>query len=112
MIIDMEKKKTKPISPEEKKFNEEFGKRVLQRRDAKGLTSEKLAELSKISYQWVSTIENGHTKRGVSLYVAFCIAQALGTTVEDLVGKELIIDEDYAFELMQRARERKKLRSA
>ncbi len=108
MILLMEKKKTKPVSPEEKKFNDDFGLRIKSRKEEKGLTSEKLAEMANISYQWVSTIENGRTKRGVSLYVAHRLAAALGTSIEQLIGQELEIDEDTAFEMMKRARERKK----
>jgi len=112
MILIMDKTKTKAVTPEEKKFNDDFGRRVRARRDEKGITSEKLAEKSDISFQWVSAIENSKTKRGVSLYVAHRIAKSLGTTIEDLIGQELNIDEDTAFELMKRARERKSAKSA
>ena len=112
MITKMDKKKTKAISPEEKEFNDSFGRKVRELKLKKGLTSEKLAEMANISYQWVSTIENGRTKRGVSLYVAHRLAKAVGTTIEDLIGEPIEIDEDTAIELMIKARERNKLRSA
>lgn len=112
MILYMEKSKTKPVTEEEARFNAAFGSRVKARRDALGITSEKLAEESGISYQWVSTIENGRTKRGVSVYVAHRLAKALNVSIEQLVGEELVIDEDTAFELMKKARERKNVKSA
>ena len=110
LLMEKKKSKTKPVSPEEKRFNDEFGERVRDRKLQKGLSSEKLAELAEISTQHLSNIENGHLRRGVSLSVGFRLARALGETIEGLVGTEIVVDEDTAFEMMQRARERKRLR--
>lgn len=108
----MDKTKVRKVDPAEKKFNEDFGFRMKERKESKAITSEKLAELAGISYQWVSAIENGRTKRGVSLFVAHKVAKALGTSIEDLIGIDMQIDEDAAFDLVIKARERKKLKTA
>lgn len=108
----MEKKSSRKMSPEEKAFHASFGERVKNQKEKVGLTSEKLAEMAGISYQWVSSIENARTKRGVSLYVAYKLSRALRVPIENLIGAELLIDEDTAFELMKKARERKNVQSA
>jgi transcriptional regulator with XRE-family HTH domain len=61
-----------------------FGDAVRRRRKALGLTLEKLAERSKLSPNYIGTIENG--RRDPSLSTIQQIARALGAPAADLVG--------------------------
>jgi len=59
-----------------------FGKRVKEIRQEKGLSQEKLAELSSLHRTYISAVELG--KRNISLINIEKIAKALGCQVKDL----------------------------
>lgn len=59
-----------------------FGKRVRDKREAKSLSQEDLADLAGLDRTYISGIERG--LRNPTLLISLKIAQALGTTVEDL----------------------------
>jgi transcriptional regulator with XRE-family HTH domain len=59
-----------------------FGKRVRDKREAKSLSQEDLADLAGLDRTYISGIERG--LRNPTLLISVKIAQAMGTTVEDL----------------------------
>ena len=59
-----------------------FGAKVRERREAKGLSQEDLADLADLDRTYVSGIERG--LRNPTLLMSVKIAKALGTTVEEL----------------------------
>jgi len=65
-----------------------LGQRVRQRRDEKGLSLSALARASKDSKGYLSQIENDAAPRP-SGDTLFKMANALGTTVADLLGREI-----------------------
>ena len=65
-----------------------LGQRVRQRRDEKGLSLSALARASKVSKGYLSQIENDAAPRP-SGDTLFKMANALGTTVADLLGREI-----------------------
>lgn len=66
-----------------------IGRRVRKFRDERGLTQTQLAKDAKLSKSYLSEIENGETPRpsGRTLYA---LAQALGVTMSDLLGRQLL----------------------
>lgn len=64
-----------------------IGKRIKEFRKGKGLTQEKLAEISGIEPSNISHIERGATKPSLPTLVA--IANALGVTLDELVYSSL-----------------------
>ena len=65
-----------------------LGQRVRQRREEKGLSLSALARASKVSKGYLSQIENDAAPRP-SGDTLFKMATALGTTVADLLGREI-----------------------
>ena len=65
-----------------------LGQRVRQRREEKGLSLSALARASKVSKGYLSQIENDAAPRP-SGDTLFKMATALGTTVADLLGREV-----------------------
>jgi transcriptional regulator with XRE-family HTH domain len=63
-----------------------FGGEVRRRRVALNMTLESLAEQAGVSATYLSAIERGERRRGLSLNVAFRIAKGMGTDIPDLVG--------------------------
>jgi transcriptional regulator with XRE-family HTH domain len=61
---------------------QKFGSRIKQFRTTKGITQEKLAELSGLSRQYLSDVERG--TRNISLVNIHKIANALETTLSKL----------------------------
>lgn len=59
-----------------------FGKRVREVRTEKGLTIEKLAELSELTYSHISRIEFGMLN--ISISTAEAVAKGLGMTLHEL----------------------------
>lgn len=59
------------------------GENVRKARLAKGLTQEKLAELSGLTQQYISELENG--KQNPTVITLYELGQQLGATVADLV---------------------------
>ncbi len=83
-----------------KVVNEPLGRRVLQRRTARGLSQPQLARLSGISQQNIASIERGLVKRPGR---ALELADALHTTVEwllDARGPEVVKRYDPAEEAL------------
>jgi transcriptional regulator with XRE-family HTH domain len=62
---------------------QKFGSRIKQFRSAKGITQEKLAELSGLSRQYIGDVERG--TRNISLMNIHKIANALETTLSKLL---------------------------
>ncbi|WP_282478159.1 helix-turn-helix transcriptional regulator [Vibrio sp. ABG19] len=62
-----------------------FGSNVARLRKARGLSQEKLAELTELDRTYISSIERG--KRNVSLINICRIADALGCPPENLLSK-------------------------
>ncbi|MCD8217299.1 MAG: helix-turn-helix domain-containing protein [Clostridiales bacterium] len=73
---------------EYEEFNQRSGKRILEVRTRKQYTRECLSELAGISAKFLYDIEMG--RKGCSAYVMYCLASALDTSVDYLLG----IDED------------------
>jgi transcriptional regulator with XRE-family HTH domain len=67
----------------------QIGQRVRRFREERGLTLSALASTAELSKSYVSAIENGETPRpsGQTLYA---IAEALGVTMSDLLGRRLL----------------------
>ena len=65
-----------------------LGERIKQRREEKGLTAADLARRASLSKGYLSEIESGRAPRP-SAEILYQIAVALGTTVADLLGKEV-----------------------
>jgi transcriptional regulator with XRE-family HTH domain len=65
-----------------------LGERVRQRREEKGLSLSALARASKVSKGYLSQIENDAAPRP-SGDTLFKMATSLGTTVADLLGREM-----------------------
>lgn len=68
----------------------DIGNRIKIKRKQKGITQERLAELTGISIPHMSNIENANTK--VSLSVLVNIANALECTVDELLCSNLTIN--------------------
>ena len=51
----------------------------------RGYTQEKLAKRAEISASYLSRIECGNCTRSISLYVLFCVAQALEMDISELI---------------------------
>jgi transcriptional regulator with XRE-family HTH domain len=65
-----------------------LGKRVRQRREDKGIAAAELARRAEISKGYLSEIESGQAPRP-SGAVLMRLADALGTTIADLLDKEV-----------------------
>jgi transcriptional regulator with XRE-family HTH domain len=74
------------MSPEEKTFFEELGKRIATFRQGRGLTQVQLAETLGVSQQHLLSFEKG--RRRVPASALPTLAQALGVSVEVLLGAE------------------------
>lgn len=77
--------------PDRKAQSEALGARVTKHRKERGLNLSELAAAAKLSKSYVSSIEAGDTPRpsGETLYA---IAEALGVTMSDLLGRRLLTD--------------------
>lgn len=61
---------------------EKIGRAIKKKREEKGFTQEKLAELTGMSVAHISNVENAHTK--VSLSTLISIANELDSTLDEL----------------------------
>lgn len=79
--------------PDRKKQSKALGARVATHRKERGLNLSQLAAAAGLSKSYVSSIEAGDTPRpsGETLYA---IAEALGVTMSDLLGRRLLTDVD------------------
>lgn len=73
-----------------------IGKRIKEKRIGQNMTQERLGELSELSIAHISHIENGHTKLSIESLVN--IANALGTSADDLLQDNLTHNEIYYHE--------------
>lgn len=70
---------------------EEIGARLASLRHDKGLSLSELASIAAVSKSYLSTVEKGSGSRPGAAFL-HKIAQALGVTLADLVGRELVAD--------------------
>ncbi len=70
---------------------EEIGARITNLRHDKGLSLSELASIATVSKSYLSTVEKGSGSRPGAAFL-HKIAQALGVTLADLVGRELVAD--------------------
>jgi transcriptional regulator with XRE-family HTH domain len=70
---------------------EEIGARITSLRHDKGLSLSELASVATVSKSYLSTVEKGSGSRPGAAFL-HKIAQALGVTLADLVGRELVAD--------------------
>jgi transcriptional regulator with XRE-family HTH domain len=68
----------------------EFGTRLRKYREERGLTLSGLAAESGLSKGYISSLENNHEARRPSGDVMYRLAQALGVTMADLLGRQLL----------------------
>ncbi len=69
-----------------------IGSRVKQVRLKKGLTQERLSELSNISSKYVSVLEGGHKKPSIETLVR--ISNSLGVSVDYLLADSLSVSSE------------------
>lgn len=67
-----------------------FGSRLREYRDQRGLSLSQLAQETELSKGYLSSLENNHLERRPSAEVLYTLAQALGVTMSDLMGKKLL----------------------
>ncbi|WP_183407827.1 helix-turn-helix domain-containing protein [Nocardioides marmoriginsengisoli] len=68
----------------------EFGTRLRTYREESGLSLSALAERTKLSKGYLSSLENNHEPRRPSAEVLYALAQTLGVTMSDLMGRQLL----------------------
>ena len=76
--------RTVAISQEERAFFVAFGERMAALRKVQGMTQVQLAETLGVSQQAITAYESGQRRVPISLLPA--LAEALGTTIEGLIG--------------------------
>ena len=76
-----------------------IGERIRTRREEAGLSISKLGELARISKGYLWSLEQGKVKSRPSGDTLYKIARALGTTMSDLLGRELLVDDPVPQEL-------------
>lgn len=77
-----------PKSPED--TPSEFGARLRAFREQRGLTLTALADETGLSKGYLSSLETKHQPRRPSAEVLYALAQALGVTMSDLMGRKLL----------------------
>lgn len=70
---------------------EDIGARITRLRNDKGLSLSELASAATVSKSYLSTVEKGSGSRPGAA-ILHKIAQALGVTLADLVGRELVVE--------------------
>lgn len=68
----------------------EFGRRLRSFRDDRGLSLSALAHQTGLSKGYLSSLETQHEPRRPSAEVLYTIAQTLGVTMSDLMGRKLL----------------------
>lgn len=71
-----------------------FAARLRELRSSRGMRQIDLAEAAKITMSYVGRLESGGAAPGIDLVQR--LADALGTTVEDLIGGDVVTDEEAA----------------
>lgn len=69
-----------------------LGARLRKRREERELTLSKLAENAGVSKSYVWSLENGRANARPSGRTLYAIAKALGTTMTDLLGQQLLAE--------------------
>lgn len=69
-----------------------IGERIRLRREQANLSLSGLATKAEISKGYLWSLEKGETKARPSGKTLYAIANALGTTMSDLLGRELLVD--------------------
>ena len=69
----------------QKRFYRKFGAKVRAVREQTGLSQAETAQRAGLNRTYLSQIECG--KRQVSLYLAYCLAQALGCNLDSLLAQ-------------------------
>lgn len=77
---------TDPIEPPP------VGKRIRQRREELGITLTALADKAGVAKSYLSSLENEQTNARPSGRTLYSIAEALGTTMSDLLGTKLLVE--------------------
>ncbi|HMI98986.1 MAG TPA: helix-turn-helix transcriptional regulator [Gaiellaceae bacterium] len=87
----------------------QVGQRIKQHREELGWSLSKLAEEAKVSKGYVWSLEKGQTDARPSGRTLYRIAEALGVTMSDLLGRQLLIEPapDRSPELMAFAKREK-----
>lgn len=73
------------MTPQDKQFYKDLGKRIAQYRKAQGLTQVQLADILGIAQQTMAHYEGGSLRVAVSLLPS--LEKALGVTIADLVSE-------------------------
>lgn len=68
------------------------GERIRLRREEAGLSLSALAARADVSKSYIWNLEQGQHERRPSGRTLYRIAEALGTTMSDLLGRELLVD--------------------
>lgn len=68
------------------------GQRIRQRRTELGISLSALATRADVAKSYLSSLENSHGKERPSGQTLYRIADALGTTMSDLLGTRLLIE--------------------
>ena len=77
------------MSPE---ASSRVGERIRQRREEAHLSLSGLAQKAAVSKGYLWSLEKGETDARPSGRTLYAIAEALGTTMSDLLGRELLMD--------------------
>ena len=72
----------------------EIGKLIKKERKEKGITQEKLAELTSYSLSFIANIES-NTHQSFSLHTLYNIANALNTSIHNLIPDKPITKKEY-----------------
>lgn len=76
-----------------------IGAQIKKRREERDLSLSKLSELAQVSKGYLWSLEKGETKARPSGETLYRIAEALGVTMSDLLGRKLLIERSAPEEL-------------
>ncbi|WP_054114283.1 helix-turn-helix domain-containing protein [Marinagarivorans algicola] len=77
----------KPMTPQDKTFYQQLGKRIAEQRKARGLTQTELAEILGISQQTMAHYEGGRLRVALSMMPS--LSQALDVMMSDLMEEQI-----------------------
>lgn len=69
-----------------------IGQRIKERREELGWSLSKLADTAQVGKGYLWSLEKGETKSRPSGQTLYRIAEALGVTMSDLLGRELLVE--------------------
>ena len=61
-----------PVKIDDEKSRKIIGSRIMQKRKAKGLTQNEIAEITGLSHRQISNIENGHSYPRMGAFLKIC----------------------------------------